>query len=425
MPIAAKIGFVNVRIFDGSDRLSEPSDVTIRDGLIASIEPHRAGEESAAGGVDGTGCTLIPGLIDAHWHSAFAAIATADAMTADPGYLHVLAGVTAGQTLLRGFTSVRDAGGPVFGLKRAIDSGVIQGPRIFPSGAFISQTGGHGDFRLPYEVPRGVISRLSHIELVGASVIADGEVEVLRGAREQLMHGASQLKIMCGGGVSSSYDPLDVTQYTDREVRAAVEAAESWGTYVMAHVYTSQAAQQAIKAGVKSIEHGHLLDEKTVALMAEQGIWWSLQPFLDDEDLIPVPAAVQPKQRLMTAGTDTAYHLAIKHGVKLAWGTDTLFDAKLATRQGAQLAKMTRWFTPAEVLRMATSDNAELLSLSGPRNPYPGALGTVTVGAHADLVLVRGNPLEDITLIANPGPSFSVIMKAGHIIKNTTMETAT
>jgi len=225
------------------------------------------------------------------------------------------------------------------------------------------------------ELPRAA-GQVHFTEQFGFTAVADGETEVLRRTREQLMRGASQIKMMAGGGVASNFDPLDVTQYTAAEMRAVVEAAEAWNTYVTVHAYTPAAMRQAIEAGVKSVEHGQLMDEDTAILMAERGVWLSMQPFLDDEDAIPFPEGSQNriKQLLMTAGTDNAYALAKKHGLKLAWGTDTLFDPDLAQRQGRQLVKMTRWFTPAEVLKMATHDNAELLALTGPRNPYPGLL---------------------------------------------------
>ncbi len=233
------------------------------------------------------------------------------------------------------------------------------------------------------------------------------------------MLGASQIKVMAGGGVASNYDPLDVTQYTLDEVRAAVEVAENWGTYVLVHAYTPRAIRQAITAGVRCIEHGHLVDEPTVELMADKGIWWCLQPFLDDQDAPRLPdPANRAKLLTMIEGTDRAYALAKKHGVPLAWGTDTLFDAQLSLRQGAQLAKMVRWFEPAEVLRMATADNARLLGLSGPRNPYPGKLGVVEEGALADLLLVDGDPLANIQLLEDPARNFLVIMKDGRIAKN-------
>lgn len=390
--------------------------MTVRGPVIASIAP--AGAAALSGpAIDGTGKTLLPGLIDAHWHAMFTTIPAALAQVSEFGYVVARAVVSARETLLRGFTTVRDLGGPVFGVKQAIDEGSIPGPRIYPAGGFISQSGGHGDFRLPNEVPRGVCGHLSYTEIIGAAVIADGEAEVLRGAREMLRRGASQLKLMAGGGVTSAYDPLDVAQFTETEMRAAVEAAENWGTYVTVHAYTPRAIRAAIAAGVRCVEHGQLIDEPTAALLAEKDIWWCLQPFLDDEDAVAVPPPSVPKFKQMVAGTDTAYQLAIKHGVKIAFGTDTLFDAKLASRQGAQLAKLTRWFTPAEVLQQATIRNAELLAMSGPRNPYPGRLGVVAEGALADLILVDGDPIADISLIARPDETFTTIIKNGRVVK--------
>lgn len=407
----------NVSVFDSVDaKVIGPMDVTVRDGLVASVVP---AEPSGAAGptIDGTGKTLIPGLIDAHWHAMFTTIPAAVAQLSEIGYVVARAIVSARETLLRGFTTVRDLGGPVFGIKQAIDEGAIPGPRIFPAGGFISQTGGHGDFRLPNEVPRGVAGHLSYSEIIGAAVIADGEAEVLRGAREMLRRGASQVKLMAGGGCASPYDPLDVAQYTEAEMRAAVEAAENWGTYVTVHAYTPRAIRAAVDAGVRCIEHGHLADEATAAMLAERDIWWCLQPFLNDADAVPLPPANQEKFRQMTAGTDTAYEFAIKHRVKVAFGTDTLFDAKLASRQGAQLGKLTRWYTPAEALQQATIRNAELLAMSGPRNPYPGRLGVVAEGALADLILVDGNPVADISLLARPDEAFTVIIRDGRLVK--------
>ncbi|WP_156297806.1 metal-dependent hydrolase family protein [Mycobacterium paragordonae] len=416
----------NVNIFDSVEgRVTGPHDVTLRGNLIASITAPAA--ESPAGDhqpeqgpkIDGTGKTLMPGLIDAHWHAMFTTIPALVAQVSELGYVFARAVVSAEETLLRGFTTVRDLGGPVFGIKQAIDDGTIPGPRIYPAGGVISQTGGHGDFRMPNEVPRGICGHLSYIEIIGAAVIADGEAEVLRGAREMLRRGASQLKLMAGGGVASAYDPLDVSQFTAAEMRAAVEAAENWGTYVTVHAYTPRAIRTAVAAGVRCVEHGHLIDDQTAALLAEKDVWWCLQPFLDDEDAVTVPPANVPKFQQMVTGTDTAYELAIKHNVKIAFGTDTLFDAALARRQGAQLAKLTRWFTPAQTLQQATIRNAELLAMSGPRNPYPGRLGVVAEGALADLILVDGDPVADISLIARPDEAFTAIIKNGRLVKGT------
>lgn len=413
--------FTGVQVFDGrSSSLAGPLDVLVEESQIAAVGAVGVALPAPEGTrvIDGAGCTLMPGLIDAHWHSMFAEVPLVEALSADPGFLEHLAARAATRTLLRGFTTVRDAGGPSFGLARAIDAGVLPGPRIFPAGAFISQSGGHGDFRRRHEVPRGRIGELGHAELVGAAAIADGVPEVLRASREQLMLGASQLKLMAGGGVASPYDPLDVTQYSEDELRAAVGVAEDWGTYVMVHAYTPRAVQRAMRAGVKSIEHGHLLDEPTLEIMAANETWLSLQPFLDDEDASPVPPASRDKFLAMTRGTQTAYALAHKHGVRIAWGSDVLFDPALAARQGAILTKLARWFTPAQVLTMATAGNGELLALSGPRNPYPGVLGVVEPHALADLLLIAGDPLADLQLLARPEQSLRVIMKGGVIVKD-------
>ena len=234
-----------------------------------------------------------------------------------------------------------------------------------------------------------------------------------------MRHGASQIKLMAGGGVASPYNPIESTQYTEPEIHAAVEAAENWGTYVTVHAYTPRATRQAVDAGVKCIEHGHLIDEPTAKLLADKDIWWSLQPFLDDEDMPALSPGSRKKALQVFAGTDYAYRLAKKYGVKTAFGTDVLFDARIASRQGAILANMVRWYTPAETLKMATADNAELMALSGFINPYPGKLGVIEAGALADLLLVDGNPLENIKPVEDPDRNFVVIMKDGVVYKNT------
>jgi imidazolonepropionase-like amidohydrolase len=412
--------FQNVRIFDGkSTTLSAPSDVLVKDGIIERISPNPIAADANARIIAAEGRVLMPGLIDAHWHAFMAATPQMVLMTADPNYLQLLAARQAQATLMRGFTTVRDLGGPVFGLKRAIDEGVVTGPRIYPSGAFISQTSGHGDFRFAFEVPRTLGGPLSHSEREGIAAIADSPDEVRLRAREQLRHGASQIKLMAGGGVASPYNPIESTQFTEPEIRAAVEAADNWGTYVTVHAYTPRAIRQAVAAGVKCIEHGQLIDEPTAKLLADNGIWWSLQPLLDDEDAPPLVNPVSQKKALeVFAGTDNAYRLARKYNVKTAFGTDILFDARLTTRQGAILAKVARWYTPAETLKMATADNGALMALSGFINPYAGRLGVVEQGAIADLLLVDGNPLENIKLVADPERSFLVIMKGGTIYKD-------
>jgi imidazolonepropionase-like amidohydrolase len=417
----ATVFFQGVRVFDGkSDRLTAQTNVLVEGNKIARIG---AAITAPAGAtvVNGGGRTLMPGLIDAHTHMAMSVVPLRLLLTADPNYTTIVQAKAAGEMLLRGFTSARDVSGPTFGLKRAIDEGQVLGPRIWPSGAGISQTSGHADFRTHFDLPRKAGTPAHFSERYGYALIADGPEEVLRATREQLLRGASHIKLMAGGGVASDYDPLDVSQYGEAEIRAAVEAAEQWGTYVTVHAYTPKAIQTAIRAGIKSLEHGQLADEPTVRLLAEKGIWWCLQPFLEDEDMIPFPPGSpnQAKQLQMIAGTANAYQLAKKYKVKTAFGTDTLFDSRLATRQGAQLAKLVRWYTPAEVLKMATGDNGELLALSGLRSPYPGKIGVVEEGALADLLLVDGDPIANIKLIEDPAKNLVVIMKDGKVYKNT------
>ncbi len=413
--------FENVRILDvNKGELTSARNVLIRGNKIEKIaeSPIATDRRGDTRIIQGGGKTLMPGLIDAHTHIMFATLSQPQILAGDIGFINVAAVKAADDMLMRGFTSVRDMGGPVLGLKKGIDSGYVKGPRIWPSGAFVSQSGGHGDFRLPNDLPARP-GDFTFSERVGAAAIADSPDKVRQRVREQLALGASQIKMMAGGGVSSNYDPLDVTQYSLDELRAAVQAAENWGTYVAVHAYTPKAVRQSIEAGVKCIEHGQLLDDATAKLMAENGIWWSLQPFTNDGPSAHAEGSPNRiKQLTMFEGTDTAYRLARKYKIKTAWGTDTLFSAQNAARQGQQLSKMVQWYSPAEVLRMATRENAELLALSGLRSPYPGRLGVVEEGALADLLLVDGDPLKNIKLVDDARTNFLVIMKDGIIYKN-------
>ena len=223
---------------------------------------------------------------------------------------------------------------------------------------------------------------------------------------------------MAGGGVSSLYDQLEDVQYFEDELHAAVMAAEDAGTYVMVHVYVPEAIRRAIRAGVKSIEHGQLIDEPTMKLIAEKGVWLSMQPFIGEGNNHYTNPVQQAKHELVVQGTDRAYQLAKKYGVKLAWGTDLLFSPANARNQNLNIEKMTRWFSNFEILKMITHDNAELLALSGRRNPYPGKLGVIEEGALADLIVVDGNALEDIKVLTDPGKNMLLIMKDGKIYKN-------
>lgn len=415
-PASADALFRNVRVFDGqSPTLSAPTDVLVRGNRIEAI-----GAKLSAPGVpviEGRGRTLMPGLIDAHVHLTFGALSNADLVSPDltPAKAEMAAAASARAMLLRGFTAVRDMGGPIFGLKAGIDAGKYEGPRVWPSGAVISQTSGHGDFRQPQERSRRFFGKPAQAELLGATFIADGRDEVLTATRENLRFGASQIKLMAGGGSSSEYDPIDVTQYLPEELSAAVAAAEDWGTYVTVHAYTPRAVRRAVEAGVKCIEHGQLLDDDTIRLLADKGVWLSLQN-------LPPPLASDSAERKakkaeVAEGSAKAWAAAKKYHVKLAWGTDFLFRPEENKLQNGFLLKLTNLFTPAEILKLATHDNAQLLAMSGLRSPYQGKLGVVEQGALADLILVNGDPIANLNLVADPDRNFDVIMKDGKIYK--------
>ncbi|WP_439526274.1 amidohydrolase family protein [Roseovarius mucosus] len=408
----------NLRYFNGNDlSLIQGREILIEGGRITGLPAAGQGPTEAER-IDCGGRAVIPGLIDAHWHSTLVGVTQMQAMTADIGFVHLMAGREAGATLLRGFTTVRDTGGPAFGLKLAIDRGALPGPRILASGAMISQTSGHGDFRMTSELPRAD-GDLSYSERVGVVAIADGRAEVLRRTREQLMKGASQIKIMAGGGVTSLYDPLESLQFTEDEMRAAVEAAEDWGTYVCAHVYTPKGIQRALRAGVKSIEHGQLADLETVRLMRDMGAWWSIQPFLADEDSNPSSDPRQnAKRQEVSVGTVQAFEMGRTVGVNMAFGTDILMNPTGASSQGRQLAKLTRFMPPLEALRMATGAAGDLLALSGERSGYDGQLGVIAEGAMADLLVVESDPEAGLDWLDTPEQSLAMIVKGGAVVKD-------
>lgn len=410
----------NVKLLDYTTQtLTAPKHVLINGNTIQTISTSPIDTRAKnIVRIDAKGKTLMPGLIDVHVHLVFGALTMPQMMTNELSeeFLINTVGLSAQQMLMRGFTSVRDVGGPIFPLKAAIDKGKLLGPRIWPSGAVISQTAGHGDFRTPAEKSRRFFGIVSRAERYGATFIADGRDEVLTAVRENLRFGASQIKLMAGGGTSSAYDPVDVTQYTLDEMKAAVEAAEDWGTYVTVHAYTPRAIRRAIEAGVKCIEHGQLLDEETLQLIAEKNIWLSLQNLVEDTPDMDPQRRI--KRKPVIEGQERVWPMAKKYGVKLAWGTDFLFEPELNKMQNAFILRLQKWFTNAEIIKMITQDNGELLQLSGLRSPYPGKLGTVEEGALADLILVDGDPLKNLKLLADPEKNFLLIMKDGQIHKN-------
>ncbi|WP_240989119.1 metal-dependent hydrolase family protein [Salipiger mangrovisoli] len=411
--------FINVNVFDGvHDTLIENANVLVGDNLIAAVSTDEISPEGATV-IDGEGRTLMPGLIDTHQHLNQGGLTPADLLTGNLYYIGIAQGVYATGTLMRGVTTVRDPGGDSFGLKRAIDEGLVPGPRIVSAGPIVGPTNGHGDNRLPYAGhPRFDWVGMTPDRRVNFSYMADGPAEVLAASREVLRQGASFIKIMAGGGVGSEHDPLDSKQMTPEEMRAAVHAAEDWNTYVGAHAYNSASVRRAIDAGVKVIEHGQMIDEETMKYAVDHGVWFTSQYIVFTIDIPSFSEASKAKQKLVLQDTENFFAMAKEYNAKLTFGTDLVVGAD-ASLQTQELVARSKWFSPFEILVQATSRAAELIALSGPRNPYPGKLGVIEVGAYADLLLVNGNPLQDIELIGAPEENLAVIMKDGVIFKST------
>jgi imidazolonepropionase-like amidohydrolase len=411
--------FKDVAVFDGANEtLVEKVDVLIEGNVVTTIAT-ALNPPAGATVIDGAGKTLMPGIVEAHTHLAIAGVTVAGLLTGLASYPAITSVVQAEVALMNGVTTARDMGGEVFSLKAAIDGGMIPGPRIYPSGAMITQTSGHGDYRFANEHSPELGGPAPWSDRIGFSALVDGVPRMLAAAREQLRQGATQIKLCIGGGVASPTDPIDVTEFTTEEIAAAVAVAENWGTYVAVHGYTPRAVNQALDAGVKSFEHGQLLDEKTLRRIADEGAWLSFQPFTCAHEP-NLNDAQNAKQAIVAAGTAKVYEM-IKSmpDLKVAHGTDTYLNPPDGVLNDVkQMERLLEWFTPFEILKMATSNAGELMRLSGPRNPYPLELGVVKEGAYADLLLVDGNPLEDITKVTDRD-NLKIIMKDGVIYKNT------
>ncbi|CAM5331660.1 Amidohydrolase OS=Streptomyces alboniger OX=132473 GN=CP975_07865 PE=4 SV=1 [Streptomyces alboniger] len=361
--------------------------------------------------LDAGGRTLMPGLIDAHVH---AAVTTLDmpAMARRPSSrIGIEAAGLLEDMVRRGFTTVRDAGGLDRGVAEALDAGLVTGPRVFRSGRVISQTGGHGDFD---PAPNEPHLCACHIHSNWFAHVADGPDAVRRAVREELKNGAHQIKIMASGGVSSPTDPIDMVQYTAEEIRAAVTEAASRHTYVLAHAFTPEAIIQAVTAGVRSIEHGNLLDAAAARVMAEHGAF--LVPTLVTlEQLAEVgrrwrypQESIDKVQHVLREG-ETAIQVALEAGVRVGFGTDLLGEAHPA--QSRELLLRARVQSPLDVLRSATAVNAELLGRSG-------ELGALAPGALADLMLLSGDPLRDLSLLGDSGAGIEFIMRGGKVVSS-------
>jgi imidazolonepropionase-like amidohydrolase len=400
----------NGLLFDGqSPELQPHSYVVIEGGRIAVVGKGAAPKADRV--IDLGGRVLMPGLIDAHVH-LIATTADLGAIGDDPASLTTMrASKIAEGMLRRGFTTVRDAGGADWGLAMAIEEGLIAGPRLFYSGRVLSQTGGHGDAR-----PRVYDWSSCQCCLPSAqfTAIADGVDEVRKAARTELCRGASQIKIMASGGVASPTDPIWNLQYSEEEIAAAVWEATSWRTYVMAHAYTPEAIARCVRLGVRSIEHGNLIDQPTLELMKEKDAW--LVPTLVTYDSLHrsgpeygLPAVSMAKVNDVRTQGLKALALAHEVGVNIGFGTDLL--GGMHKDQSNEFAIRARIMPTVDVLRAATSANARLLNRTG-------ELGVIAPGAVADLLAVDGNPLDDISCLDGQGEALALIMKGGVVYKN-------
>ncbi|MFG2909105.1 amidohydrolase family protein [Kitasatospora sp. NPDC048286] len=417
---AAGLLVTNVRVFDGIGPEAVPGHVRIERDRIAEVLPGAQPPRSAHGAtvLDGGGRTLIPGLTDAHVHLFAIGGTMADLQLGSTGAVYYQALTSAREMLMRGFTTVRDMAGDTEPLRRVLDRGLFPGPRIYPSQAAVSQTSGHGDFGTAYDTPTALGGPQARTEQLGFTRVADGPERVLAAVREQLRKGAAQIKLMAGGGVVSEFDPLDVLQFTTAELEAAAAAAADWGTYVAAHVYTSEGVRRAVDAGVRCIEHGHLVDEDTVRYLAQKNVWLSTQPFEVDDHHYASPDSDR-KNREVCEGVARTFGWALRHGVRLAFGTDLVFDPGKAHRQNEMLVRLGEHLSPVEALKLATSGNAELFRLSGRRDPYRAApLGVIAPGAWADLLVVDGDPTTDLSVLADPVRNLRLIVRGGVVHRN-------
>jgi len=419
--------FKNVNIFNGHDaKLAMGRDVLVEGNLIKKIGKGLKARTGATV-IKGGGRTLMPGLIEAHAHLSLHGDLFQTRNDLNWMYIGAKSGAEARHMLMRGFTTARDAAGPTNGLRKVIDAGHVVGPRIYSAGPPLSQTGGHFDIRGLNEPNYYFLGVPDAKQWMEYGYLADGVPEVQKAAREVFRKGSSHIKIMAGGGVATVYDPLDGLQFTPEEIRAIVVEAEKVGSYAMAHIYTPDAITIALNAGVRSIDHGMLIDDKAMKLLKKKDAFLvpslAVGLFTPEELAFAWPTKeTKAKGARIIAGMKNEMRLAKKYKVKIGFGTDFFGPTNAAfAMQSLEFRARLPYFTPVEILRQATSINASIVAMSGPMmNPYlDGPLGVIKEGAYADILIVNGNPLKDLLLLEKPGKNLSLIMKDGKIFKNT------
>ncbi len=413
MPAAlpsARLAFTNATVFDSLSGTLRPSATVVVQGDRICDVLQDATRVDDARMIDLAGRTLLPGLIDAHVHITATTARLIDLTSTPPSLVAAQAKDILWGMLMRGFTTVRDAAGADFGLVEAVNRDIFHGPRLFIAGHALSQTGGHGDGR-----PMGAHRLMCTCESIGVlGIVADGVSAVRKAAREQLRNGAHQLKIMAGGGVASPTDPIDGTQYSVDELRAICEEAEAANTYAMAHAYTPRAITRAVRAGVKTIEHGNMLDEASARLMHEHGA--ALVPTLvtydalasEGENLRWPESMLEKLHRVRALGVESL-RIAQANGVAVGFGTDLL--GHMHAQQSHEFALRLPAMPMAQILQSATSVNARFMR-------QEGQLGVIAKGAMADLIVVDGDPLQNPALLAGQGEGLRLIMKNGRVYKN-------
>jgi imidazolonepropionase-like amidohydrolase len=413
--MAKTIVFQSARIFDGQSEVLRTGHNVVVDGdRIREISERPPSDDDEV--IDCGGRVLMPGLIDAHVHVYAAGLNIVRVVQSPMSYLAHFAARFLAASIDRGFTTVRDVGGADIGLSLAIKDGLLGTvPRLFYGGRMLSQTGGHGDFRPgDHSFETGHACGCSfHADQL--AVIADGADAVRKAVREELRRGASHIKIMASGGVASPTDPLDRCQYSDEEIRAAVEEADRAGSYVAAHCHPKEAIHRAAALGVRSIEHATLIDREAADFVAEKGAFTVptmaiMVGLLEEGDKLGLPAVSLEKLKRFGDSAFVALDIMRRAGVRMGFGTDLL--GSLHLRQSSEFTLRARVLPPLEVLRSCCAVNAELLR-------QPGELGCIREGAIADILLVDGNPLEDISILSSGGDRLPVIMKGGVFHKRT------